>query len=55
MLAPMRERRAAFAHADVLEILHEHAKRANAIAEETLARVKSAMQLDFGPRRLAFE
>lgn len=54
LVAPMRERRAAFTDAAVLEILREHAGRANALAEDTLARVKAAMRLDVGPRRLAF-
>jgi tryptophanyl-tRNA synthetase len=48
IVAPMRERRAAFTDAAVLEILREHAVCANAIADETLARVKAAMRLDFG-------
>jgi tryptophanyl-tRNA synthetase len=47
LIAPMRERRAAFTDAHVLDILHEHAKRANTVADETLARVKEAMRLDF--------
>ncbi len=53
LVAPMRERRAGFTDAAVLEILREHTRRANAIAEDTLARVKAAMRLDFGPRQLA--
>jgi tryptophanyl-tRNA synthetase len=52
LVAPMRERRAAFTDAAILEILRDHARRANAIAEQTLAMAKSAAQLDFGPRRL---
>ncbi len=51
-VAPMRERRARFSDAAVLEILREHARRANALAEDTLARAKDAMRIDFGPRRL---
>ncbi|CAN5902950.1 tryptophan--tRNA ligase [soil metagenome] len=54
LIAPMRERRAAFTDARVLELLREHTRRANVIAEETLARVKAAMRLDFGPRSLGF-
>lgn len=54
LLAPMRERRRAFTDARVLEILREHTARANALAEDTLARAKAAMRLDFGPRRLAY-
>jgi tryptophanyl-tRNA synthetase len=53
LIAPMRERRSSFTDSRVLEILREHARRANAIAEDTLARVKAAMRLDFGPRKLA--
>ena len=50
LIAPMRERRAQFTDAHVVDILHEHAKRANIVADETLARVKEAMRLDFGRR-----
>lgn len=50
LIAPMRERRAAFRDADVLDILCEHAKRASTVADETLVRVKEAMRLDFGLR-----
>jgi len=53
LVAPMRERRAALGDAAVLEILREHTRRANLVAEDTLARVKAAMRLDFGARRLA--
>ena len=53
LVAPMRERRAAFDDAAVLEILREHTRRANLVAEDTLARAKAAMRLDFGARRLA--
>ncbi len=52
LIAPMRERRAAITDAVVFDILREHAKRANTVAEDTLARVKSAMRLDYGPRTL---
>jgi tryptophanyl-tRNA synthetase len=45
LVAPMRERRAAYTEAAVLELLREHGKRANAIANETLARAKDAMRL----------
>ncbi|MDB4946562.1 MAG: Tryptophanyl-tRNA synthetase [Labilithrix sp.] len=58
LLGPMRERRAALegaaGDARVLEILHAHTVKANAVAEETLARAKDAMKLDFGKRSLAF-
>lgn len=50
LIAPMRERRAAITDADVLEILREHAKTANTVADETLERVKEAMRLDLGRR-----
>ena len=45
LVAPMRERRARYTDAAVLEILREHARRANAVANETLVRVKDAMRL----------
>ena len=45
LVAPMRERRARYPDAAVLEILREHARRANAVAAETLARVRDAMRL----------
>jgi tryptophanyl-tRNA synthetase len=47
LVAPMRERRAQFTDARILELLREHAKRANAVAAETLARAKAAMRLAF--------
>ncbi len=47
LVAPMRERRALYSDAAVLELLREHAQRANVVANETLARVKDAMRLDF--------
>ncbi len=54
LLAPMRERRAAYdgprGDARILELLREHAKRANALADDTLARAKQAMRLDFASR-----
>jgi tryptophanyl-tRNA synthetase len=52
LIQPMRERRAQLADAHVLEILRAHSRRANTVAEDTLARVKSAMHLDFGRREL---
>ena len=45
LVAPMRERRARYTDAAVLEILREHARRANTVAAETLARAKDAMRL----------
>ena len=53
LVAPMRERRAAYSDARIVEILREHARRANRVAEETLAMAKDAMHLDFGRRTLA--
>ena len=47
LVAPMRERRDRYGDAAVLEIVREHTRRANAVAGETLARVKAAMKLDF--------
>jgi tryptophanyl-tRNA synthetase len=55
-LAPIRERRKELegvkGDARIIEILRDHAKRANAVAEETLRMAKAAMKLDFGPRQL---
>jgi tryptophanyl-tRNA synthetase len=53
LVAPMRERRASYTEARIVEILREHARRANTVAEETLAMAKEAMHLDFGRRTLA--
>lgn len=51
LIAPMRERRAAYdgprGDARVLELLHAHTARANAVANATLADVRSVMFLDF--------
>jgi tryptophanyl-tRNA synthetase len=52
LIAPMRERRSGFTDARVREILREHTRRANEVAEDTLARAKAAMKLDFGGRQL---
>lgn len=50
LVAPMRERRAAYdgprGDARILELLRAHAVRANQVANDTLARVRAAMQLD---------
>jgi tryptophanyl-tRNA synthetase len=58
LLAPMRERRAGLegeaGDRRVLEILREHTRKANALAEDTLYRAKQAMKLDFGRRELVF-
>lgn len=54
LLAPMRERRARFEGPDgderALAILKHGTRRANAVAEQTLALAKRAMKLDFGTR-----
>jgi len=59
LLEPMRERRVPYegeaGDAKVLELLHEHTKRANNAAEETLYLAKEAMKLDFGRRTLMFD
>jgi len=58
LLEPIRDKRAQLAgdagDRVVLEILREHAERANAVAEQTLARAKAAMGLDFFARELRF-
>lgn len=58
LVAPMRERRRAYdgpaGEARIVELLHAHAAKANAVAEDTLARAKAAMKLDFGARTLMF-
>ena len=54
LLEPMRERRAQFEGPDgddlIIDIIRVGTKRANVIAEQTLAMAKDAMKLDFGPR-----
>ena len=45
LVAPMRERRARYPDHAVLELLRDHAARANRVAGETLERVKEAMKL----------
>jgi tryptophanyl-tRNA synthetase len=58
LIAPIREKRAELAGEAgdkiVLEILREHAAKANAVAEDTLSRAKAAMGLDFFGRELRF-
>lgn len=55
---PMRTRRAELDKPGgddlVLDIIREHLKRANAVAEETLAMAKRAMKLDFASRSIAY-
>jgi tryptophanyl-tRNA synthetase len=50
LVRPMRERRARFTDDVIVDILRDHSRRANAIANETLARVKGAMKLEFATR-----
>jgi tryptophanyl-tRNA synthetase len=56
MLAPMRARRAQYEGPDgdkrIIEIIRDGTAKANVLAEETLAKAKAAMKLDFFPRRL---
>jgi tryptophanyl-tRNA synthetase len=54
ILEPIRNRRKQFESnpADVLDVLREGTKRANAVAEETLALAKKAMKQDYFPRKL---
>jgi tryptophanyl-tRNA synthetase len=56
MLAPMRARRAPYEGPDgdkrIIEIIRDGTAKANVLAEETLAKAKAAMKLDFFPRRL---
>jgi hypothetical protein len=39
----------------VIDVLRDGTRRANAVAEETLAMAKRAMKQDFFPRRLTIE
>jgi tryptophanyl-tRNA synthetase len=54
LLEPIRARRKQYEDrpADVLDVLREGTKRANAVAEETLALAKKAMKQDYFPRKL---
>jgi tryptophanyl-tRNA synthetase len=55
----MRERRAGLegeaGDRKVLELLREHTRKANVLAEDTLAKAKKAMRLDFVHRELVFK
>lgn len=55
---PMRQRRLELDKPGgddlVLDIIREHLKRANAVAEETLALAKAAMKLDFAKRTISY-
>jgi len=55
MLDPMRERRAQYEGSEdaILDLLRDGTARANAIAEDTLARAKEAMRLNFFDRSLS--
>jgi tryptophanyl-tRNA synthetase len=46
-LAPVRARRAALRHADARDVLHRGARRANRLAGETLAEVRTAMGMRY--------
>jgi tryptophanyl-tRNA synthetase len=54
VIAPIRERRKTYEQRpdDVLDVLREGTKRANAVAEETLALAKKAMKQDYFGRTL---
>lgn len=57
MLEPMRQRRAQYEGAEgeatIIDIIRAGTARANETAEETLARAKQAMHIDFGTRSLS--
>ena len=57
LIAPMRERRAAWDDRDddLIDILREGSRRANAVAEETLAMAKEAAGLGFWKRSLSLD
>ena len=57
LIAPMRERRAAWDDRDddLIEILREGSRRANAVAEETLSMAKEAAGLGFWKRSLSLD
>ena len=57
LIAPMRERRAAWDDRDddLIDILREGSRRANALAEETLAMAKEAAGLGFWKRSLSLD
>ncbi|MCK4874195.1 MAG: tryptophan--tRNA ligase [Phycisphaerales bacterium] len=54
LLDPMRERRAQYEGNDdiIIDILRDGTRRANELAEDTLASAKQAMRLDYFPRTL---
>jgi tryptophanyl-tRNA synthetase len=55
LIGPIRERRKHFEQRpdDVMDALRQGTRRANAVAEETLALAKRAMKQDYFPRELA--
>ena len=55
IIEPIRARRKQFEQrpADVLDVLRQGTKRANAVAEETLALAKKAMKQDYFGRKLS--
>jgi len=57
LIAPIRERRKHFEQRqdEVLDVLREGTRRANAVAEETLALAKKAMKQDYFPRKLVLD
>src|SRR4051812_28771785 len=56
LIEPIRSRRKQYEARpdDVLDVLREGTKRANAVAEETLAMAKRTMKQDYFPRKLGF-
>ena len=57
LIEPIRTRRLQFqSHPDeVLDVLREGTRRANAVAEETLALAKQKLRQDYFPRKLTIE
>jgi tryptophanyl-tRNA synthetase len=57
LIEPIRTRRKQFEARpdDVIDVLREGTKRANAVAEETLYLAKKAMKQDYFPRKLTIE
>jgi tryptophanyl-tRNA synthetase len=56
LIEPMRQRRAEYdtpgGEDVVMDVIRDGTRRANVVAEETLAMAKGAMKLDFGRREL---
>jgi tryptophanyl-tRNA synthetase len=57
LIEPIRTRRKQYESRpdDVLDVLRDGTRRANAVAEETLAMAKRATKQDYFPRRLSFD